>query len=375
MNTRYGTNYRSSDLKKIPREEIDEKLIERAFEVLHAINLSEGAPLLDEDYGTNMLIAWMRNKFGIEVPLEQLRALEPDQIRQRLVALAEQGYRRKESEYPVLAGVTRFGIQVGQNQYRLDNEALAQWATQRFETEITPDQLRGNTLNDVREALLKYSEANYEQGLVQTQAANAKLNEFFGSLSMSSTVRDAARGSSTEDSLRNWFNQNLSLSLEPDQFAALTREALQRQVLQALDDRYYPEMRRMERQVLLGIVDSAWKDHLLAMDHLRSAISLKGYAQMDPKVEYKREGMKMYGQMWFAIGERMTDLIFRMEGLDENFVSSTMKETSARHDAPASPAELAEEQPIRNMGQRVGRNDPCPCGSGKKFKACCMDKN
>ncbi len=146
----------------------------------------------------------------------------------------------------------------------------------------------------------------------------------------------------------------------------------------------------MERQVLLGIVDSTWKDHLLAMDHLRSAISLKGYAQMDPKVEYKREGMKMFGQMWLAIGERMTDLIFRMEGLDENFVSSTMKETSARHDSAPPATQLLEDQqrdqaiadragaeeqkpePIRNRSQKVGRNDPCPCGSGKKFKNCCM---
>lgn len=93
----------------------------------------------------------------------------------------------------------------------------------------------------------------------------------------------------------------------------------------------------------------------------------------------------------------MTDLIFRMEGLDENFVSSTMKETSARHDAPppameessvtsqqvadlkaadrAGRAEEEKVEPIRNMGQRVGRNDPCPCGSGKKFKNCHMDRN
>jgi preprotein translocase subunit SecA len=141
---------------------------------------------------------------------------------------------------------------------------------------------------------------------------------------------------------------------------------------------------------LLQIVDGAWKDHLLAMDHLRSAISLKGYAQMDPKVEYKREGMRMYGDMWFSIGERMTDLIFRMEGLDENFIASTMPETVARHDAAPSAMQAASQEqlddlaaadragspeesrlePIRNTGQKIGRNDPCPCGSGKKFKAC-----
>ena len=144
----------------------------------------------------------------------------------------------------------------------------------------------------------------------------------------------------------------------------------------------------MERQLLLQIVDSAWKDHLLAMDHLRSAVGLAGYAQMDPKVEYKREGMRLFENMWTMLGERVTDLIFRMEQLDEGFVGSTWVETSARHDEARSASELVSEQQraidssqeakvetIRNRTERVGRNDPCPCGSGRKYKQCCMRKN
>ena len=121
------------------------------------------------------------------------------------------------------------------------------------------------------------------------------------------------------------------------------------------------------------------------MDHLRSSVGLKGWAQMDPKVEYKREGMKMFDQMWASIGERTTDLIFRMEQLDEDFVGSTWVETSARHDEAQTSSDIASQQqeaidasqgdqridPIRNKGKRVGRNDPCPCNSGKKFKNCC----
>jgi preprotein translocase subunit SecA len=100
----------------------------------------------------------------------------------------------------------------------------------------------------------------------------------------------------------------------------------------------------------------------------------------------------MYGDMWFSIGEKMTDLIFRMEGLSEDFIASTMPETVARHDAAPSVMQQsgasAQQEadlraadragadsptridPIRNMGNKVGRNDPCPCGSGKKYKAC-----
>jgi preprotein translocase subunit SecA len=126
------------------------------------------------------------------------------------------------------------------------------------------------------------------------------------------------------------------------------------------------------------------------MDHLRSSVGLVGYAQVDPKVEYKREGMKLFDQMWVSIGQRTTDLIFRMELLDEGFVGSTFKETRAIHESGPSAAELARQQAqrqttnegvpdekietIRNIGERVGRNEPCPCGSGKKYKACCMRK-
>jgi preprotein translocase subunit SecA len=124
------------------------------------------------------------------------------------------------------------------------------------------------------------------------------------------------------------------------------------------------------------------------MDYLRSAVGQRGMAQLDPKVEYKREGMRLFEGLWRSIGERVTDLIFRIEQLNEEFVSNTLVETSARHDAApeASVGEYAEKQAevadrqqgrpkvetIRNRGEKIGRNEPCPCGSGKKFKACCM---
>ena len=97
--------------------------------------------------------------------------------------------------------------------------------------------------------------------------------------------------------------------------------------------------------------------------------------------------MKLFDDMWDSNGQRVTDLIFKMERLDEEFVGSTWVESTARHDAAATPSELASQQQaidasqadapietIRNRGQRVGRNEPCPCGSGKKYKQCCMRK-
>ncbi len=385
VNTRYGTNYSVGDLKKIPRDQIDEKLIERVFERLAATDLSEGAPMLDGDYGLRMLVGWMKNKFDIELELEDFRAREADDICSELTKIAEQAYSRKELEYPVIAGITRFGRPAGNNQYQLDKDSLVAWAKSRFDTDISDEEMTTESLGVVRERLVERSGAHSAIGDQLANTAQTKVKEFFGDAEPNTSAKYIAGNNGALKSLTTWLGENLQYKIDPDKLGEMDESQVSREVEQAVADRFHPEIRRMERQVLLSIVDSSWKDHLLAMDHLRSAISLKSYAQMDPKVEYKREGMRMYGDMWFSIGERMTDLIFRMEALDEGFIASTWNETNAQH-APPPPvsqqqirdleaADRAGEppprpEPIRNKEVKVGRNEPCPCGSGKKYKAC-----
>ncbi len=160
----------------------------------------------------------------------------------------------------------------------------------------------------------------------------------------------------------------------------------------------------MEKAVLLQILDSSWMEHLRAMDHLRSSIGLQGYAQIDPKVEYKREGMRIFAEMWNAGADRVTDLIFRVEHFDPEFLdylgsrynkldrAQTIHQQAGlaarrgtglggvrqQQEAAIAGSQQSTEkkrEPVRNIGKKVGRNDPCPCGSGKKFKACCMRKH
>ncbi|HMO87431.1 MAG TPA: SEC-C metal-binding domain-containing protein, partial [Lacipirellulaceae bacterium] len=186
-----------------------------------------------------------------------------------------------------------------------------------------------------------------------------------------------------------WVRESLECELTAEDLARLDHKSARRRVAQLVEDRYRPEMRKLERQLLLQILDQAWKEHLLTMDHLRSSVGLRGYAQIDPKVEYKREGMRLFDVMWKSVGNYVTDLIFKMEQLDENFVGSTWTEQAAIHEeAPsgaAAPAGMSAQQqaaidgsqaptklePIRNREERVPRNAPCPCGSGKKYKNCC----
>lgn len=390
VNTRYGTNYSANDLKKIPRESIDEKMIERVFERLHETDLTEGAPLLNADYGLQMLLGLMENKFGIKIALEDLRNRESEDIQAELLEVAEAAYRRKEQEFPVLAGITQYGRPGANNQFHLDRDGLLEWASSRFDATISADDVHGDTLQDVRSNLVSYSEQHYSEGLATAVKAQEKVKEFFGGAEPHTSAKYISGGNGALHSFNDWLDSELECRVDLDELGEMDENQVSRRVAQAVHDRFHPEIRRMERQVLLSIVDSSWKDHLLAMDHLRSAISLKGYAQMDPKVEYKREGMRMYGEMWFNIGERMTDLIFRMEALDEGFIQSTFEETNAQHAPAKTTSQLAQEQmsdleaadkagsegetrvePIRNTEKKVGRNEPCPCGSGKKYKNCC----
>jgi preprotein translocase subunit SecA len=118
------------------------------------------------------------------------------------------------------------------------------------------------------------------------------------------------------------------------------------------------------------------------MDHLRSTVGLRGYAQEDPKIVYKREGMKEFEQMIDAMEDRVTDAVFRMEeeaGFQHSIwaISSAVHESYRPQFADAQVTTNAaqsekKKEPIRHRGARVGRNDPCPCGSGKKYKNCCM---
>ena len=167
-------------------------------------------------------------------------------------------------------------------------------------------------------------------------------------------------------SLFDWLRDTVHYTPRSTNGKKWTREELEEPALRrVVEDYYRPEIRRLERALVLNILDAAWKDHLLAMDHLRASVSLRGYAQIDPKVEYKREGMRTFEEMWNSTGERVTDLIFKMEQLDEQFVASTWRESAAIHEEAKPGTEIANQQqqaidnsdgeqkiePIRNHGQ------------------------
>ncbi|MBV1752537.1 MAG: SEC-C domain-containing protein [Desulfarculus sp.] len=131
-------------------------------------------------------------------------------------------------------------------------------------------------------------------------------------------------------------------------------------------------MDQLERWILLDRVDSLWKDHLLNMDHLKEGIGLRGYGQKDPLREYQREGYEMFAQMVDRIKSETVGALMRVQIASEADVQALAPE----EDIPMSYSggDGGASEPAQREGKKVGRNDPCPCGSGKKFKKCCGRK-
>ncbi|HEV3481033.1 MAG TPA: preprotein translocase subunit SecA [Candidatus Acidoferrales bacterium] len=134
-----------------------------------------------------------------------------------------------------------------------------------------------------------------------------------------------------------------------------------------------PTLRWLERHILLDIVDAQWKDHLLTLDHLKEGIGLRGYGQKDPLVEFKREAFTLFDDLMDRIDTEAVRFLFLMQPAKPQEEAKQIEQRQRRQQQnlqfQAGPAQAEAPKPVRS-GAKVGRNDPCPCGSGKKYKKC-----
>jgi preprotein translocase subunit SecA len=128
------------------------------------------------------------------------------------------------------------------------------------------------------------------------------------------------------------------------------------------------EFRHLERVIMLQTVDNLWKDHLLSMDHLKEGIGLRGYAQQDPLLVYRKEGFELFQDMIDRIKRETISILFRIQIAEpEKLEAIRQPEQPMFFSGGEEPA----QKPIQRKSKKIGRNEPCPCGSGKKYKKCC----
>jgi preprotein translocase subunit SecA len=203
------------------------------------------------------------------------------------------------------------------------------------------------------------------------------------------------------DSLRHYVESRFGIKVSDLKLDEMRKPDIKDALFERLKESYEakekamgPEMmRHLERMVLLQVVDTRWKDHLYAMDSLREGIGLRAYGQRDPLIEYQHEAYDMFMDMISRIKEETIEYLFKMQAVKEEKPPSAVFDFSRQqllHEeksqfqgvaAASGPAEAPEEYSgqlpqgkvatYKREEPKVGRNDPCPCGSGKKYKKCC----
>ena len=264
---------------------------------------------------------------------------------------------------------------------------------------------------DIRKQLLEYDNVANDQRRVIYQQRNELLEANTISESIQSIRNDVIDESISQyippqSMVEQWDVEGLEKSLQLE-FAldipvtkwleedkSLYEETLRERIKKVLMDAYEEKtnqvgadrMRQIEKQVMLQRLDLQWKEHLATMDHLRQGIHLRGYAQKNPKQEYKRESFELFKELLSDIEHETIRFLSRIQFVNEDEVKRMEEQARAlaqaqslhfEHDSASALTENEDKntdeesiKPFVRDGQKVGRNDPCPCGSGKKFKQC-----
>ncbi|RBA25132.1 preprotein translocase subunit SecA [Herminiimonas fonticola] len=268
---------------------------------------------------------------------------------------------------------------------------------------------------DIRKQLLEYDDVANDQRKVIYQQRNELLatqdvselitslrqgvfNDLFRTYVPEQSMEEQWDLKALDDVLRNEWQVDFSLVAALEAEPNITDEELLERLLKATDAVYDAKVGIVgkesfggfERGVMLQGVDSHWREHLAALDHLRQGIHLRGYAQKNPKQEYKREAFELFGQMLNLIKDEVVKTVMtvriqsreEIDAAEEKLSQSQVENVHYQHadfDPDAAPEELlaptaqasdAGAHPRVNEVPKVGRNDPCPCGSGKKYKQC-----
>jgi preprotein translocase subunit SecA len=417
-NSRWGMKLTDRKLKEIGRDNLAQFLTELADKSIAEVDLGKGQAYLEPDWGVRSLCDWFYHKFQIKLDSKELAEKNAAEVKDRLQSEVRKLYREKEIQFPVTVAMARFmsdRAHSGPGGQRYDREGLYRWCLFRFgkasveEPLPAPAVVESGAGNGTSTAVMQVpaatmtlahvglSEEDFRtQSRVKLQESlrdvSGKMFPAIGHDEIDAQLAEALHGtdvSEEEDAreLAEWFKAQTGIEVPVDVLTGISEERARDILWNTFDDRFRPEMKRMERSLLLNQLDTSWKNHLYTMDHLRQGIGLVGYAQLDPKTEYKRQGMKEFEAMWEGVQDKVSDVVFRMED-DESFQESVWSIGAAVHEAApraidsmraqqdaaiaGSQQSQAKKEPIRNRTQKVGRNDPCPCGSGKKYKNCCM---
>jgi len=289
------------------------------------------------------------------------------------------------------------------NKFKLpEGEAIEHvWVTRAIENAQRKVEARNF---DMRKQILEYDDVANEQRKVIYQQRNELLEvqdisetiEAMRSGVLNDTISEYIAPQSMEEqwdvaglekALAAEFQLSMPLVQWLEQDKKLDEHGLRERVVQTANQQYQAKMEHVgaeamhqyEGIVMLQSLDTHWREHLAALDHLRQGIHLRGYAQKNPKQEYKREAFELFSTMLDGVKRDVTQLLMNVQIRSEQDIEAVevphapenvQYHHSDYEEALGQQTDVSEEQPFVRTGEKVGRNDPCPCGSGKKYKQC-----
>ncbi len=360
-----------NQLRQMDADEIMELLFEVAADFFDRAPLEAVVKLAEPEYPYTALASWARKQFDVEIETSELVNASKEEVTEKLRSDVQQKYRRREIAYPIEYTIARTLAIAGQDPGQVVAYLIA-WANAKFALNWQPEDLVGKDIQQVHDELLKINEAYFEEGKLEEEI-------------------DQAMSKHAGQALVEWaagrfgpaWNEQRFMAAEEDQRRDLLIDVGQRML------RW--ELAMLEQRVVLQLYDQSWKDHLLEMDRLELAIKHRPLAgdQTHPQSQFAIEGRDLFNQMWERLRERIVGVILKLHAGPARDAEAAPQErqmtlkhadaTNAGFSGASADQEAAmkaqgapkKAETIRRDQPKVRRNDPCPCGSGKKYKQCC----
>ncbi len=368
--SRFNVNLTQAQARTMNLEQVKAMLSEKAEELVDRKDLAELGRFVEPLYAQKQLAEWAKQKFGIELDpttltpqSQESRADCEQRVTGVILEQAQRAYAQREVRYPI-EFMLEFVFQLAQQDPASAGAQLLGWVKQRLNLDWGPDDINGKTPNDLLATLTQEME-QWQRG--------GKLEKF---------IDEAIAAHPEPDALLGWVGQRWGpVAEEPaSEFRGMDATKRRDWLLERGRSVLRAELTQLERFVLLQILDTAWKDHLYAMDQLRDSVGMRSIAdrERDPRVVYKREGADMFVQMQRSVRERVAELIFRAR-LTANvqarnvYAQQQAAQPQARSVVQAANAAAAqgsdEQRQSQNAADRAGSQDSGPPGSRKERRA------
>jgi preprotein translocase subunit SecA len=381
--SRFHVNISQAQMRTMDAEGVEERLKTAALEQVDKRDCAALMKYLEPNYAVQELCNWAAEKFNVRVTPQELmefKEVKPaEEIKNLLDQRARDSYALRELSYPIDQVLAFAFGETGNPDNPYGADFLRAWIWTKFRVQYSLDQIRATPPAKLRQELIAIQERLYEDGGLEEE------------------VDAIIKANPDPAVLLKTVNERYMVKLKPKDLEG--DDATRRQAIISTGRQFLRrELTELEQFVLIQILDQSWKDHLYAMDILKAGIGLQAFAEKDPRIAFKKEGFRYFGEMMAGVRDKVTDLIFRARVGGQQQRRSAYNVTAATHDTSTAygvSENLRQESPVPVAGggemqdaaaqtqgegakvktivrdtPRVGRNDPCPCGSGKKYKKC-----